>query len=69
MANKSSLDILIDNASGVTLEIQAQGADYMALIMTDGKNSLALKLAAPDMHILKNALMYADGLRTQIPTS
>lgn len=67
MANKSSLNVVIDNGSGAVLSIQSDASGYMVISMSDGKSSIDLKLGSIDMSALRNAISYADGLRRQIP--
>lgn len=69
MASKSNLNVIIDNGSGVTIEIQDDASGYLVIIMSDGKSSLAMKLASQDSLVLRNAFAYSDGLRRIVPQS
>lgn len=69
MANKSNLHVVIDNGSGVSIEIQDDASGYLIVTMNDGTKPLAMKLAAADTHTLRTTLMFSDLLRQTIPQS
>ena len=69
MASKSNINVVIDNGSGITIEVQDDASGYLVITMSDGKAPLAMKLGAQDSHVLRNCLMYSDALRQQIPQS
>lgn len=65
MANKSSLNVSIDNGSGISLNIIADASGYLVIQLGDK----SIKLEASDAQVLSSALSYANALRRQIPNS
>lgn len=63
MANKSNLNVVIDN--GVSLSIIADASGYLVVQIGDQ----AIKLDATDSQVLASAISYANALRKQIPQS
>ncbi len=65
MSNKSNLNVVIDNGSGVSLSIVADASGYLVVNLGDK----SIKLEQADAQILSSALSYANALRRQIPQS
>lgn len=69
MANKSNLNVVIDNGGGIVLSVICDSSGYLVLVIDDGKNPLKLALNSSDANVLRQAIEYSTRLRQAIPQS
>lgn len=69
MATKSNVSVYLDDDAGTSIQFQSDASGYMQVLMSDGKNTVSMKLSATNAHTLRNAMAYGDALRSQIPQS
>lgn len=69
MANKSVITetILPDDQQGYSLKIEADSQGYLKITMTDGQNTVSMKLNQADATALSKIVMYVNQIRQTAP--
>lgn len=61
--------IYVDDDAGTSLTFQSDSSGYEQISMSDGKNTVTMKLTSAMADILVPSIMYSNAIRKKIPQS